>query len=211
MHTESPHGEFDLHEHPEILFETTPRICTVAEKLRPLACAKSSKASGVRGVVGRDSKGKLYRVGQGHRDCAQIWTRLPIHEQTGLDYLPPRDAPTRCHACGPRTATRAMLLGRAQYLAETRQLDADGRWYLSGPPKKVAAARREMCEDGMMDRLGHPRSSMACTTARYSRSRFSSGHSPPAPVFAAPDSALSRGRSRRATLPSRMRTIVQAL
>jgi len=73
---------------------------------------------------------------------------LPIHEQTGLEYQ--SKIPGAMHACGHDGHT-TMLLGAAQYLAETRNFD--GKVVLIfQPAEEGGGGGKEMCDDGMMDR-----------------------------------------------------------
>jgi hippurate hydrolase len=75
---------------------------------------------------------------------------LPIHEQTGLDYASKTDG--AMHACGHDGHT-AMLLGAAQYLAETRNFDGTVV-VIFQPAEEGGGGGKEMCDDGMMDRFG---------------------------------------------------------
>ena len=74
----------DIHEHPEILFETHRTSALVAEKLRAFGCDEVVEGIGRTGVVGV-IKGK----GQGSGKTIGLradMDALPIHEQTGLEY-----------------------------------------------------------------------------------------------------------------------------
>ena len=108
----------DLHEHPEILFETHRTSATVAEKLRAFGCDEVVEGIGRTGVVGV-IKGKNTTSGKVIGLRADM-DALPIHEQTGVEYA--SKTPNAMHACGHDGHT-AMLLGAAQYLAETRNFD----------------------------------------------------------------------------------------
>ncbi len=136
----------DLHEHPEILFETHRTSASVAEKLRSFGCDEVVEGIGRTGVVGvikgkQDTSGKVIGL-RADMDA------LPIHEQTGLPYA--SKTPDAMHACGHDGHT-AMLLGAAQYLAETRNFDGTCV-VIFQPAEEGGGGGREMCEDGMMDR-----------------------------------------------------------
>jgi hippurate hydrolase len=136
----------DLHAHPEILFETHRTAGFVADKLRAFGCDEVVTGIGRTGVVG---------VIRGRQDTSQkvIGLRadmdaLPIHEATGLPYASKTD--NAMHACGHDGHT-AMLLGAAQYLAETRNFNGTVI-VIFQPAEEGGGGGREMCEDGMMDR-----------------------------------------------------------
>ncbi len=136
----------DLHEHPEILFETHRTAGVVAEKLRAFGCDEVVEGIGRTGVVGvikgkTDSAGKVIGL-RADMDA------LPIFEDTGLDYA--SKTPGAMHACGHDGHT-AMLLGAAKYLSETRNFDGTVV-VIFQPAEEGGGGGREMCEDGMMDR-----------------------------------------------------------
>ena len=136
----------DLHENPEILFETHRTSAIVAEKLKAFGCDEIVTGIGRTGVVGV-IKGKTHNSGKTIGLRADM-DALPIHEQTGLDYA--SKTPNAMHACGHDGHT-AMLLGAAQYLAETRNFDGTVV-VIFQPAEEGGGGGREMCEDGMMDR-----------------------------------------------------------
>ncbi len=138
----------DLHEHPEILFETHRTSATVAEKLRAFGCDEVVEGIGRTGVVGV-IKGKSTASGKVIGLRADM-DALPIHEQTGVPYA--SKTPNAMHACGHDGHT-AMLLGAAQYLAETRNFDGTAV-VIFQPAEEGGGGGREMCRDGMMDRWG---------------------------------------------------------
>ncbi|MDF3383795.1 MULTISPECIES: M20 aminoacylase family protein [Sulfitobacter] len=138
----------DLHENPEILFETHRTSATVAEKLRSFGCDEVVEGIGRTGVVGV-IKGNSTASGKVLGLRADM-DALPIHEQTGLDYASKTDG--AMHACGHDGHT-AMLLGAAQYLAETRNFDGTVV-VIFQPAEEGGGGGREMCEDGMMERWG---------------------------------------------------------
>jgi len=138
----------DLHEHPEILFETHRTSATVAEKLRAFGCDEVVEGIGRTGVVGV-IKGKSDTAGKVVGLRADM-DALPIHEQTGVPYASKTDG--AMHACGHDGHT-AMLLGAAQYLAETRNFDGTCV-VIFQPAEEGGGGGKEMCDDGMMDRWG---------------------------------------------------------
>lgn len=138
----------DLHQHPEILFETHRTSAVVAEKLTAFGCDEVVTGLGRTGVVGV-IKGKANGSGKVIGLRADM-DALPIHEQTGLDYASKTDG--AMHACGHDGHT-AMLLGAARYLAETRNFDGTVV-VIFQPAEEGGGGGREMCEDGMMDRFG---------------------------------------------------------
>ncbi len=138
----------DLHENPEILFETHRTSAIVAEKLKTFGCDEIVTGIGRTGVVGV-IKGKTNSSGKVIGLRADM-DALPIHEQTGLDYASKTDG--AMHACGHDGHT-AMLLGAAKYLSETRNFDGTVV-VIFQPAEEGGGGGREMCEDGMMDRFG---------------------------------------------------------
>ncbi|WP_415920924.1 M20 aminoacylase family protein [Tateyamaria sp. SN6-1] len=138
----------DIHTHPEILFETHRTSALVAEKLRAFGCDEVVEGIGRTGVVGvikgrADGSGKVIGL-RADMDA------LPIPEATGLEYASKTEG--AMHACGHDGHT-AMLLGAAQYLAETRNFDGTAV-VIFQPAEEGGGGGREMCDDGMMDRWG---------------------------------------------------------
>jgi amidohydrolase len=138
----------DLHEHPELLFETHRTAGVVAEKLREFGCDEVVTGIGRTGVVGvikgkTDTRGRVVGL-RADMDA------LPINEATDLPYASKN--PGLMHACGHDGHT-AMLLGAAKYLAETRNFDGTAV-VIFQPAEEGGAGGREMVDDGMMDRFG---------------------------------------------------------
>jgi hippurate hydrolase len=136
----------DLHENPEILFDTHRTSAMVADKLRAFGCDEVVTGIGRTGVVAvikgkSDTSGKVIGL-RADMDA------LPILEATGLPYA--SKIPGAMHACGHDGHT-AMLLGAAKYLAETRNFDGSVV-VIFQPAEEGGGGGREMCEDGMMDR-----------------------------------------------------------
>ena len=135
----------DLHEHPEILFETHRTSGVVAEKLRGFGCDEVVEGIGRTGVVGLiKGKGNSSRTIGLRADM----DALPILEGTGLDYA--SKTPGAMHACGHDGHT-AMLLGAAKYLSETRNFDGDVL-VIFQPAEEGGGGGKEMVDDGMLDR-----------------------------------------------------------
>ena len=136
----------DLHEHPEILYETHRTAAIVAEKLQEFGCDEVVTGIGRTGVVGvirgrHDSRGRVIGL-RADMDA------LPIHEETGLAHA--SKTAGAMHACGHDGHT-AMLLGAAKYLAETRNFDGTCI-VIFQPAEEGGAGGREMVEDGLIER-----------------------------------------------------------
>jgi len=138
----------DLHEHPEILYDTLRTSAVVAEKLAEFGCDEVVTGIGRTGVVGV-IKGKANGSGKVIGLRADM-DALPILEATGLPYA--SKTPGAMHACGHDGHT-AMLLGAAKYLAETRNFDGTVV-VIFQPAEEGGAGGKEMCDDGLMDRWG---------------------------------------------------------
>lgn len=135
-----------LHQMPEILFDTHRTAAFVADKLRAFGCDEVATGIGRTGVVATIR-------GRGPDSGRVIGLRadmdaLPIHEETGLPWA--STIPGKMHACGHDGHT-AMLLGAAEYLAETRNF-AGTVALIFQPAEEVGGGGREMCDDGMMER-----------------------------------------------------------
>ncbi|MGC3936582.1 M20 aminoacylase family protein [Roseobacter sp. EG26] len=167
LHDEITAWRRDLHEHPELLFDTHRTSALVAEKLEAFGCDEVVTGIGRTGVVGV-IKGKTNTSGKVVGLRADM-DALPIHEQTGVAYA--SKTPGAMHACGHDGHT-AMLLGAAKYLAETRNFDGTAV-VIFQPAEEGGGGGREMCNDGMMARFdiqevygmhnwpGHPMGSFA--------------------------------------------------
>ena len=103
----------DIHENPEILFETHRTSALVAEKLQEFGCDEVTTGIGRTGVVGV-IRGKASGSGKVIGLRADM-DALPIHEETGLPYA--SQTPGVMHACGHDSHT-TMLLGAAERLAQ---------------------------------------------------------------------------------------------
>ncbi|WP_238369248.1 M20 aminoacylase family protein [Heliomarina baculiformis] len=138
----------DLHENPEILFETHRTSALVAERLEAFGCDEVVTGIGRTGVVGV-IKGKSNGSGKVIGLRADM-DALPINEQTGVEYA--SKTPNAMHACGHDGHT-AMLLGAAKYLSETRNFDGTVV-VIFQPAEEGGGGGKEMCDDGLMERWG---------------------------------------------------------
>ncbi|PWE30955.1 M20 aminoacylase family protein [Pararhodobacter marinus] len=138
----------DFHENPEILFEVHRTAGIVAEKLRAFGCDEVVEGIGRTGVVGV-IRGKATGSGKVIGLRADM-DALPIFEATGAPHA--SKVPGAMHACGHDGHT-AMLLGAAQYLAETRNFDGTVV-VIFQPAEEGGGGGRFMCEDGLMERWG---------------------------------------------------------
>ena len=138
----------DIHENPELLFDTHRTAALVAARLREFGCDEVVEGIGRTGVVGvirgkSDTGGRVIGL-RADMDA------LPIREATGLPYA--SKVAGKMHACGHDGHT-AMLLGAAKYLAETRNFDG-AAVVIFQPAEEGGGGGREMVADGMMERFG---------------------------------------------------------
>ncbi|MEM9343621.1 MAG: M20 aminoacylase family protein [Pseudomonadota bacterium] len=148
LHDQITEWRRDIHAHPELMFETHRTSALVEEKLNAFGCDEVVTGLGRTGVVGV-IRGKTDTSGRTIGIRADM-DALPIEEQTGVDYA--STIPGVMHACGHDGHT-AMLLGAAQYLAETRNFDGTAV-VIFQPAEEGGGGGREMVEDGMMERFG---------------------------------------------------------
>ncbi|WP_295314465.1 M20 aminoacylase family protein [Roseobacter sp.] len=148
LHPEITAWRQDLHENPELLFDTHRTSALVAEKLKTFGCDEIATGIGRTGVVGV-IRGKSDRSGRVIGLRADM-DALPILEQTGVEYA--SKTPGAMHACGHDGHT-SMLLGAAKYLAETRNFDGTVV-VIFQPAEEGGGGGLEMCKDGLMDRFG---------------------------------------------------------
>jgi len=137
----------DLHENPELMYDTHRTAGLVAARLREFGCDEVVEGIGRTGVVGvirgkSDSKGRVIGL-RADMDA------LPIMEATGLAHASKN--PGKMHACGHDGHT-AMLLGAAKYLAETRNFDGTAV-VIFQPAEEGGAGGRAMVQDGLMERF----------------------------------------------------------
>ncbi|MBL4808193.1 MAG: amidohydrolase [Rhodobacteraceae bacterium] len=148
LHADITAWRRDLHEHPEILFDTHRTSAIVAEKLKEFGCDEVVTGIGRTGVVAV-IKGKQNTSGKVIAMRADM-DALPIFETSGVAYASKTEG--AMHACGHDGHT-AMLLGAAAYLAETRNFDGTVV-VIFQPAEEGGAGGKEMVDDGMMDRFG---------------------------------------------------------
>lgn len=138
----------DIHAHPELLFDTHRTSALVAEKLREFGCEEVVEGIGRTGVVGviagrRSTSGRVVAL-RADMDA------LPIQEATGAAHS--STIPGAMHACG-HDGHSAMLLGAAQYLAQTRNFDGTAV-VIFQPAEEGGGGGQVMCQDGLMERFG---------------------------------------------------------
>jgi len=148
MHAEITAWRRDLHQNPELMFDTHRTAASVAAKLREFGCDEVVEGIGQTGVVGiikgrSDTRGTVVGL-RADMDA------LPIFEATGLPYA--SNTPGKMHACGHDGHT-AMLLGAAKYLAETRNFDGTTA-VIFQPAEEGGGGGLAMVKDGMIGRFG---------------------------------------------------------
>ncbi len=148
MQAEIAEWRRDIHENPELMYDTHRTAALVAEKLREFGCDEVVEGIGRTGVVGV-IKGKTDRRGHVVGLRADM-DALPILEATGLPYA--SKVPGKMHACGHDGHT-AMLLGAAKYLAETRNFDGVVAVVFQ-PAEEGGAGGEAMVKDGLIERFG---------------------------------------------------------
>ncbi|MBT3553171.1 MAG: amidohydrolase [Rhodospirillaceae bacterium] len=147
MHGEMTAWRRDLHAHPEIAFEETRTAAFVAEKLRAfgIEVSEGMAKTGVVGTLVNDD---------GASGAPSIGLRadmdaLPMPEHTDLPYA--STVPGKMHACGHDGHT-TMLLGAAQYLAETRNFKGRVQ-FIFQPAEEMAGGGRVMVEEGLFEQF----------------------------------------------------------
>ena len=135
----------DIHQYPEILFETQRTSALVKDKLIEFGCNQVIDGIGKTGVVGVIN-GKTNRTRKVIGLRADM-DALPINEETGLEYS--SKIPGAMHACGHDGHT-SMLLGAAKYLCETRNFDGQAV-VIFQPAEEGGGGGLEMCKDGLME------------------------------------------------------------
>ncbi len=136
----------DLHAHPELGFEETRTAGIVAERLRAWGVDEVHEGVGTTGVVGI-VRGR----GAGNRSVGlrADMDALPIQEVTDLPHA--STIPGKMHACGHDGHT-TMLLGAAQYLAQTRNF-AGTAVLIFQPAEEGLGGARRMLDEGLFTRF----------------------------------------------------------
>lgn len=136
-----------LHERPEILYDVHETAAFVADKLQSFGCDVVETGIGRTGVValikGRQGDGPTV----GFRADMDA---LPILETSGKAWA--SKTPGKAHSCGHDGHT-AMLLGAAQYLAETRNFKGSVA-VIFQPAEEGGAGALAMVNDGFLDKYG---------------------------------------------------------
>ncbi|EPX78584.1 M20 aminoacylase family protein [Litoreibacter arenae] len=136
----------DLHQNPELLYDTVRTAATVAEALRAAGVDEVTEGVGRTGVVG------VIR-GQSNASGRSIGLRadmdaLPIEEATGKPWA--SLVPGKMHACGHDGHT-TMLLGAARHLAQSRAFDGTVI-VIFQPAEEGGAGAKAMIDDGLFKR-----------------------------------------------------------
>ena len=147
LHDEITAWRRAYHTNPELMYDVHDTAGHVAEKLRAFGCDEVVTGIGRTGVVGviRGSHPGNKVIG-----LRADMDALPITEETGLPYASRNIG--KMHACGHDGHT-AMLLGAAQYLAETRNF-AGTAVVIFQPAEEGGAGGEAMVQEGMMERFG---------------------------------------------------------
>ena len=134
----------DIHAHPELGLATHRTADIVANLLKSWGIEVHRLVDGA-GVVG------VLRCGNGPRSLGlrADMDALPIHEQSGVVYQ--SQTAGMMHACGHDGHT-TMLLGAAQYLAETRQFNGTVN-FIFQPGEEGMGGALAMLADGLLERF----------------------------------------------------------
>ncbi|MBZ9656425.1 M20 aminoacylase family protein [Phyllobacterium lublinensis] len=135
-----------LHANPELMFDVHETARFVTDKLQQFGCDVVETGIGRTGVVGiiRGRRGEGPTIG-----LRSDMDALPLTEITGQPWA--SQTAGKMHACGHDGHT-AMLLGAAQYLAETRNFMGSIA-VIFQPAEEGGGGGREMVKDGMMERF----------------------------------------------------------
>ena len=134
----------DIHAHPELAFEESRTSDLVAAKLAAFGC-EVHRGLAKTGVVGTLRRGNTARSIGLRADM----DALPIEERNDFTHRSTHDG--KMHACGHDGHT-TMLLGAAQYLAETRNFEGTVH-FIFQPAEEGHGGGRVMVEEGLFDRF----------------------------------------------------------
>ncbi len=134
-----------LHQHPELSYEEVWTSNFVAEKLASFGL-EVHRGMGKTGVVGI-----LHGTGTSSRAIGlrADMDALPMEELNGFDHV--SQTPGKMHACGHDGHT-TMLLGAAQYLAETRNFDGTV-YFIFQPAEEGGGGGEAMIKDGLFEKF----------------------------------------------------------
>ena len=134
----------DIHANPELAYEEHRTAKKIAEALSELGLE-------VHTGIGRTGLVASLKVGNSDRTIGlrADMDALPIHEETGLPYASRN--PGVFHGCG-HDGHVSMLLGAAQYLANTRRFDGTVHLIFQ-PAEEGEAGACAMIEDGLFERF----------------------------------------------------------
>ncbi len=147
-HPELTRWRQELHQHPQTAFEETFAAEFISQRLTEMGIEPH------RGLAKTGVVGTLQGRQAGRGETQAIGLRadidaLDIQEETGLPYA--SIFPGKMHACGHDGHT-AMLLGGAQYLAETRNF-AGTVHFIYQPAEENEGGGRVMVEEGLFDQF----------------------------------------------------------
>jgi amidohydrolase len=134
----------DIHAHPETAFEEARTSDIVARRLIGLGI-EVFRGLAVTGVVGKLSAGTGRRAIGLRADM----DALPINEGNAFAHRSQHAG--KMHACG-HDGHVAMLLGAAEYLAETRSFDGSV-YFIFQPAEEGRGGGRVMVEEGLFERF----------------------------------------------------------
>jgi len=166
----------DIHAHPELAFEESRTSDIVAARLTMLGC-EVHRGLAKTGVVGTLRRGNAERSIGLRADM----DALPMQERNDFAHRSTHDG--KMHACGHDGHT-TMLLGAAQYLAETGNFEGAVH-FIFQPAEEGHGGGRVMVEEGLFDRFP-----CDAVFALHNKPGLPLGHiaTRPGPMYASSDS-----------------------
>ena len=186
----------DLHENPEILFDTHRTAGIVAEKLRAFGCDEVVEGIGRTGVVGV-IRGRV--AGPHHRPARRHGRAADDRDHRPALRL--QDARARCTPAAMTATPRCCSARRNTW--PRRATSPAPASSSSSPPRRAAAAAARWSADGLMERWG-----IEEVYGMHNMPGHADGQrspSAPAPSSPPPTASSSTSRARAATPPSRTR------